>query len=138
MSFKSQTIKGIIVLCLPIGILQCKEKNDPNKVVIVSTDKQGNEKVFRAPQALFQGIFRNVAERTERSVLKSLNKDEENPDFDLTRVSVGLKIEAEGGIRPGIEIGGEAAFELRYEHLPLPNPGKNTASSHTLLETSTL
>jgi hypothetical protein len=109
-----------IVALASFALNNCKEKNDPNKVLIIGTDKNGNEKVFRAPEALFHGIFQNVAERTERSTLKALNKNPDDPKFNLSRVSVGLKIEAEGGISNVMSLGGEAAFELRFEPLPKP------------------
>jgi hypothetical protein len=39
--------------------------------------------------------------------------------FELRRVTVGLELEAEVELGDVVELGGEGAFELRYERLPL-------------------
>lgn len=103
-------------------ILSGCEQNFGNtsQISVIGKTHSGEEKAFSFPEGIFHRVMTGTLERVHRSTLKSLDQSNEDPEFELSRVIVGLKLEAEVGIRNLMELGTEGAFELRYERLPMP------------------
>lgn len=104
----------LISACEPLG-------SNSNRVLIVGKNQAGQEDTFAFPEGTFQRVMTGTLERVHRSTLKTLTTQEENPSFQLSRVTVGLKLEVEVGIKNLMDLGTEGAFELRFERLPLPS-----------------
>lgn len=106
---------GLLVSgCEPVG-------SNSNRVLIVGKNQTGQEEAFAFPEGPFQRVMVGTLERVHRSTLKTLTTQDQDPSFQLSRVTVGLKLEVEVGIKNLMDLGTEGAFELRFERLPLPS-----------------
>lgn len=98
----------------------CLWTENGETIYILNRLSDMRESKTEMPEPKFQLALANAVDRTHSSTLSILNQDLNNNDFELSRLSLGLKIEAEIGIKHIIDLGGEAAFELRFERLPAP------------------
>jgi hypothetical protein len=93
---------------------------DSNRVLIIGKDGSGQEKVFNLSEKAFQRGMSGTMERVHRSTLKAIEGQTQDPSLELSRITVGLELEAEFGIHQVVELATEGAFELRFERLPYP------------------
>jgi len=96
------------------------ESNNSNRVFVITKKESGDEGIFSFPEGRFQRVMAGTLERVHRSTLKNLDKQEPDPHFELSRVTVGLELEVEVGIKHLMDLAAEGAFELRFERLPIP------------------
>ncbi|MGZ3774439.1 MAG: hypothetical protein ACXVCY_19480 [Pseudobdellovibrionaceae bacterium] len=96
----------------------CKFKEN-SEVLYILSKVAGGEKKTAVSEEKFQGILAQTVFRSHRSTLEVLSQKEEK-DIHLSRVTLGLELEAEAGIGNIMKLAGETAFELRFEKLPAP------------------
>jgi hypothetical protein len=100
------------------GLAGCVE--DSNRVLIIGKDAGGQEKVFSLSETAFQRGMASTMERVHRSTLKTIDAQTQDPSLELSRITIGLELEAEVGIDNILELAAEGAFELRFQRLPYP------------------
>lgn len=122
-SFKSSQ-SAVLVMSSILGLFLMSgcdlESNNSNRVFVITKKESGEEGTFSFPEGRFQKVMAGTLERVHRSTLKNLDKQEPDPQFELSRVTVGLELEVEVGIKHFMDLAAEGAFELRFERLPFP------------------
>ncbi|MGZ6472612.1 MAG: hypothetical protein ACXWRZ_15695 [Bdellovibrio sp.] len=98
----------------------CKFKDNGEVLYILSKSFHSKKAKVTVSEEKFQAVMAQTVVRSHRSTLAVLEQNEDDGDLQLSRMTLGLTLEAEVGIDDVLEIGKEAAFELRFERLPLP------------------
>jgi hypothetical protein len=97
--------------------------NSEPKIRIFGLSKDGQTRSYSISEKVFRYSFGRGLERLHRKALTNIDKFKQtSKDFKMTRVTVGLKIEAEFAVGNALELGAESAFDLRYQPLPKPTP----------------
>lgn len=99
-----------------LALTACRQGGD--SVLIVGRKRSGGEAAISVAEGPFGGVMTRALERLNRATLSRLDAAAEDSRFELSRVTVGLKLEAELGFDEVAEVAGEGAFELRFERLP--------------------
>jgi hypothetical protein len=86
---------------------------------IIGKTRVGNEVRLPLASRVAGPQLAKALRRLDRSTLELIDSGEVAGAFELRRVTVGLELEAEVELGDVVELGGEGAFELRYERLPL-------------------
>lgn len=86
---------------------------------IIGRSRAGSEVKLPLSARIAGPQLAKALRRLDRSTLELIDSGEVAGAFELKRVTVGLELEAEVGLGDVVELGGEGAFELRYERLPL-------------------
>ncbi len=107
---------GTLVICL--GMVACRnEEGAP--LQIIGTNKVGSEVRLPLAARVAGPQLARALRKLDRSTLELIEGGEVSGGFELKRVTVGLELELETELGDVVELGGEGAFELRYERLPL-------------------
>ncbi len=95
---------------------------DP-KIRIFGLTKDGQTRSYSISEKVFRYSFGKALVRLHRKALTNIDQFKQtSKEFKMSRVIVGLKIEAEFEVGNALELGAEGAFDLRYEPLPKPTP----------------
>jgi len=121
MDFASRVGRGILVLSVAGWGFGCQSEE---KLNWVGVDRTGKEVAIPGSLGLLGKTLNRSFEKNHRGVLRSAAQFEsEAAQFELARVTAGLKVELEGEIESVAELGGEAVLELRYQPLRAPKGG---------------
>jgi hypothetical protein len=112
------TLLKLVVITALLSNSGCLLTDTGKYIYILSKSSNSLEKRTAMPERKFQAALMHTVERAHHSTLDVLNQNDADKSLKLSRVTLGLELEVEAGIRPIGKIGGEAAFELRFEHLP--------------------
>lgn len=102
----------------------CTHKQSEDDVPVIGLGTGGESVIRYLPRIT---LFKHVAPMLSKTVdltTGKLEKYETNPNFKLSRVTVGIELDPGIGINAGIvqaTVGLEAQIELRMERLPLPS-----------------
>lgn len=110
--------KSFVLICLLFNA-GCFYENTGEMIYIISKAANSNGKI-EVPSEKFQAVLAHTVFRSNRSALDVLNQQTQDSEFKLTRMSLGLELEAKIGIQNVAEISKECAFEMRFERLPPP------------------
>ena len=111
-------IKKVILLSLCLSaFISCKQQRSDDDVTMIGLDQSGGviKRFFNKRRFLnkFSPVIENLNDDTINH-LESFNQEE---DWKLKRVSVGLMLVAEYGLTENFKFEFEPSFELRFEEL---------------------
>lgn len=90
------------------------------KMIYIVSKTLGSKEKLAVPDKKFQAILSQAVFRANRSTLDVLNQQSDSNELRLTRMSLGLELELEAGIKNVADVAAESTFELRFERLPAP------------------
>ena len=115
---------------LILGPVACSKKRSDTDLPIIRNGSGTESIVEYVPRGAMLRHLAPVLSKTADLTTGKLEKYENNPKMNLTRISFGLELEPSFGIEAGpieAKLKLEAALEVRLERLPFPgeaiNPG---------------
>jgi hypothetical protein len=92
-----------------------------SQILIFGKTKDGQIKTMSITEKVFRYSFGKGLNSLHRKAMTNIDKFKQvSKEFELSRVTVGLKLESEFEVASALELGLESVFDLRYQPLPKP------------------
>jgi len=100
-----------------VALSGCEDR-DALPLQIVGVNRAGASEVLPVSGKLLLRGMNTALKRVDQSTLSLIDESQADSSYELTRVTVGLQVEAEAGVEGVLDGAVEGALELRYEPLP--------------------
>lgn len=106
------------LLILSFIAVSCRHNNSTETVgtiPVIGKNPQGQVSVDHVPQAFLVKKLNNFSQQIQEETLGVLDQHISQTPWDLTRLTVGLKLESEVEVFEVFEVEGEAQLEFRFQ-----------------------
>ena len=120
-------MKHTLLVLLSFIVLGCVDSSMEGEIPLVSLNKETGQsstqfissQVFvKKVSPLISGVSRQVTQVLENRTLSPMDFGQQAPPWELSRVTVGLKLESEFGVlNHALELESEAEVELRFQKI---------------------